>query len=96
MDAMQFTLKQLLIASEWKLDLKEERRYTSEVADRIKEELIEFLIENNGATASQCGTKFHRGMLTMKKYLQELAREDKVIMRMNLHNKPATYVAKIL
>lgn len=93
---MEFTVEQLLLAGEWQPEMDNNRGkiYTKDVSEKMKDDIFRYLVERNGCTASQCAINFKRGVNTIKHYLQELSREDRVVMRMNLHNKPATYVAK--
>jgi len=95
MSPIQFTLNQLLLAAQYKPEVvMDASEKVNARREELKKEILHFLKTNDGANALQVAEHFNKSQYSIRDRLQELAREEKVILCMQAHNKPAIYKVK--
>jgi transcription initiation factor IIE alpha subunit len=97
MDAIQFTLRQLLTHSVHNTEEKPTGKRITVLTKRkeeAKNKVILFLQKNGGATNDECAEYLGNSPFSVRNYLQALVNENRAIMQMQPHNKPAIYKAK--
>lgn len=95
MDAMKFTVLQLIAASSYR-PIEEPKKVDARLVlrEECKNKLHAFIAKTGGATNDQCAKHLKKSAFTIRHYLQDLVNEDRAFLIMQAHNKPAIYKAK--
>ncbi|MGZ3235752.1 MAG: hypothetical protein ACXU8A_00080 [Burkholderiaceae bacterium] len=94
MSPIEFTVNQLRIASEYNPPQEKVRLSSNDIDEKMMSEILDILKNEDGLTRAEIAEVMGRNEFTIRARLQELARQERVVMCMQAHNKPAIYKIK--